>query len=202
MISTSTAGRNSQFEQLVQVGTRGEVDSQDGVQDPPLEDDSHLNPHVHVARVVVRQRPVGDDVLGEHRLWLHGDDVWGDLHHRRLQLPDDQVHRAHLQHLQAQAEHDPHLSVEGVELQLVRALERLRVDLLERDPIELALEDVNLLIWWYSCSNKSESHEKSGWNDACNLNNVVWADNIIPFPRQCQFCVPRALEKTFNIKLF
>ena len=70
----------------------------------------------------------------------------GDLHHGRLQLPDDQVHRAHLQHLQAQAEHDLHLSVEGVELQLVRALERLRVDLLERDPIELALEDVDLLI--------------------------------------------------------
>ena len=37
-----------------------------------------------------------------------------------------------------------YLGVEGVELQLVRALERLRVDLLERDPVELALEDVDL----------------------------------------------------------
>ena len=122
-----------------------------------------------------------DDVLGEHRLWLHGDDVRGDLHHGRLQLPDDQVHRAHLQHLQAQGEHDPHLSVEGVELQLVRALERLRVDLLERDPVELALEDVDLLL---SCYHGTIAFLINilelliCWD----LNKVVSAANVVALP--------------------
>ena len=74
----------------------GQVDGQDGVQDPPLEDDGHLDAGVDVAGVVVRQRPVGDEVLGEHRLRLHGDQVRSDLHHGRLQVPHNQVHSAHL----------------------------------------------------------------------------------------------------------
>ena len=36
-------------------------------------------------------------------LLLHGDPVRGDLHHRRLQLPHDQVDRAHLAHHQVHA---------------------------------------------------------------------------------------------------
>ena len=81
----------------------GQVDSQDGVQDPALEDDGHLDACVHVACVVVRQRPVGDQILSEHCPGFHGDPVRGDLHHRRLQLPHDQVHRAHLAHHQVHA---------------------------------------------------------------------------------------------------
>ena len=60
---------------------RGQVDSQDGVQDSPFENDCHLDARVHVAGIVVSQRPVGDQILGEHCLGLHGDDVGGDLHH-------------------------------------------------------------------------------------------------------------------------
>ena len=40
-----------------------------------------------------------------------------------------------------------HLSVKGIELQLISAFECFRIDLFKSDPIELALEDVNLLIW-------------------------------------------------------
>ena len=60
---------------------RGQIDCQDCIQDPSLEDDRHLDAGVNITGVVVGQRPVGDQVLSEHRLRLHGDDVWGDLHH-------------------------------------------------------------------------------------------------------------------------
>ena len=59
----------------------GQIDSQDRIQDSSLEDDRHLDAGVNITGVVVGQRPVGDQVLSEHRLRLHGDDVWGDLHH-------------------------------------------------------------------------------------------------------------------------
>ena len=49
------------------------------------------------AGVLVVKRPVGDDVLGEDSFGFHGDDVRGDLHHRNLQFPNHQVHRANLQ---------------------------------------------------------------------------------------------------------
>ena len=53
-----------------------------------------------------------------------------------------------------------HLSVKGVELQLICAFECFRIDLFKSDPVELALEDVDLLM---KCSNtKSESLEKTG----------------------------------------
>ena len=58
-----------------------------------------------------------------------------------------------------------YLSVKGVELQLVGALEGLGVDLLEGNPVELTLEDVDL------------------------LNIVVCAPNVVAFPRQCQLSV-------------
>ena len=64
-----------------------------------------------------------------------------------------------------------YLSVKGVELQLVGALESLGVDLLEGDPVELPLEDVDL------------------------LHVVVRAPNVVSLPRQCQLCVFRALSK-------
>ena len=59
----------------------GKVDGEDGIQKPSLEDDCHLDSQIHVVRVLVGQGPVGDQVLGELRLRLHGDDVRGDLHH-------------------------------------------------------------------------------------------------------------------------
>ena len=74
----------------------GQVDSQDGVQDPSLQDDRHLDASVHIAGVGVSQGPVGDQILSEHQLGFHGDDVRGDLHHQRLQLPHNQAHGAHL----------------------------------------------------------------------------------------------------------
>ena len=60
---------------------RGQIDCQDCIQDPSLEDDGHLDSRGHITGVVVGQRPVGDEILREHRLRLHGDNVWGDLHH-------------------------------------------------------------------------------------------------------------------------
>ena len=60
---------------------RGQIDCQDCIQDSSLEDDRHLDSRGHIAGVVVGQRPVGDEILSEHRLRLHGDDVWDDLHH-------------------------------------------------------------------------------------------------------------------------
>ena len=63
------------------------------------------------------------------------------------------------------------LGVEGVELQLVGALEGLGVDLLKGDPVELALEDVDL------------------------LHVVVRAPNVVSLPCQRQLCVFRALSK-------
>ena len=59
----------------------GQIDCQDGIQDSSLEDDRHLDAGVNLTGVVVGQRPVGDQILSKHRLRLHGDDVWGDLHH-------------------------------------------------------------------------------------------------------------------------
>ena len=64
-----------------------------------------------------------------------------------------------------------YLSVKGVELQLVGALEGLGVDLLEGDPVELALEDVDL------------------------LHVVVRAPNVVSLPRQRQLCVFCALSR-------
>ena len=58
-----------------------------------------------------------------------------------------------------------HLGVEGVELQLVGALESLGVDLLEGDPVELPLEDVDLLYV------------------------VILAPNEVALPGQGQLCV-------------
>ena len=58
-----------------------------------------------------------------------------------------------------------HLGVKGVELKLVGTLERLRVDLLEGDPVELTLEDVDL------------------------LNVVVCALDVVAFPGQRQLRV-------------
>ena len=58
-----------------------------------------------------------------------------------------------------------HLGVEGVELQLVGALECLGVHLLEGDPVELALEDVDL------------------------LHVVILASYEVPLPGQGQLCV-------------
>ena len=63
-----------------------------------------------------------------------------------------------------------YLGVKGVELQLVGALEGLGVDLLEGDPVELALEDVDL------------------------LHVVILAAYEVPLPRQCQLCVFCALN--------
>ena len=60
---------------------RGQIDCQDCIQDSSLEDDRHLDSRGHIAGVVVGQRPVGDEILSEHGLRLHGDDVWDDLHH-------------------------------------------------------------------------------------------------------------------------
>ena len=39
-----------------------------------------------------------------------------------------------------------YLSVEGVELKLISAFECFRIDLFKGDPVELALEDVDLLM--------------------------------------------------------
>ena len=58
-----------------------------------------------------------------------------------------------------------YLCVKGVELKLVGTLERLRVDLLEGDPVELTLEDVDL------------------------LNVVVCAPDVVAFPGQRQLRV-------------
>ena len=77
-----------------------QVDGQDGVQDPTLEDNGHLDARVHIAGIVVSERPVGDKILSEHCLRFHCYQVRRDLHHRCLQLPDDQVHHAHLTHHQ------------------------------------------------------------------------------------------------------
>ena len=74
----------------------GQIDGQDGVQDPSLQDQRHLDASIDVALVVVRQRPVGDEVLGEDGLRLHVEKMGRDCHHGSLQLPHDQVHRAHL----------------------------------------------------------------------------------------------------------
>ena len=63
-----------------------------------------------------------------------------------------------------------HLSVKGVELQLVGALEGLGVDLLEGDPVELALEDVDL------------------------LHVVILASYEVPLPGQSQLCIFCALK--------
>ena len=63
-----------------------------------------------------------------------------------------------------------YLSVKGVELQLVGALEGLGVDLLEGDPVELALEDVDL------------------------LHVVLLASYKVTFPRQRQLRVFRPLD--------
>ena len=65
-----------------------------------------------------------------------------------------------------------YLRVKGIELKLVGALERLRVDLLKSDPVELALEDVDL------------------------LNVVVRAPDVVAFPGQRQlrvFCALRGM---------
>ena len=60
---------------------RGQIDCQDCIQDSSLEDNRHLYTRSKVTGVLVGQRPVGDEILSEHSLRLHGDDVWGDLHH-------------------------------------------------------------------------------------------------------------------------
>ena len=69
-----------------------------------------------------------------------------------------------------------YLCVKGVELQLVGALERLGVDLLEGDPVELALEDVDL------------------------LHVVLLASYKVTFPRQRQLRVFRSLKLKIDIR--
>ena len=46
----------------------GKVDGQDRVQDPTFQDDCHLDARVHIAGIVVSERPVGDQILSEHCL--------------------------------------------------------------------------------------------------------------------------------------
>ena len=58
-----------------------------------------------------------------------------------------------------------YLGVKGVELKLVGAFKGLRVDLLESDPVELTLKDVDL------------------------LNIFVCAPNVVALPCQCQLGV-------------
>ena len=65
-----------------------------------------------------------------------------------------------------------HLGVEGVELQLVGALEGLGVDLLKGDPVELALKDVDL------------------------LHVVILTSYEVPLPGQGQLCVFRSLNQS------
>ena len=62
-----------------------------------------------------------------------------------------------------------HLGIKGVELQLICALEGLRVDLFKGDPVELALEDVDL------------------------FHVVIGAPDIVALSGKCQFCVLSAL---------
>ena len=64
-----------------------------------------------------------------------------------------------------------YLSIKGIHVQLVFTLEGLGVDLLEGDPVELPLEDVDL------------------------LHVVVRAPNVVSLPRQRQLCVFRALSR-------
>ena len=86
----------------------GEVDGEDGVEEPPLEHQRHLQACVRVACIGVAERPetivdsrhvwslvkaicavagtvfhlpVCDDILGENSVGLHHQVVWGELHH-------------------------------------------------------------------------------------------------------------------------
>ena len=146
------------------------VNGQDGIQYPSLQDQDHLDAVFHHARIVVCKGPVGDQVLGENGFRLHPDHLGGDLHHRPLQLPHDQVHLAHLKEASCWFSLSD-LGVERVELQLISALERLCVDLLESDPVELTLEDVDL------------------------LNVVVGAPDVVAFPGQRQLGVLCSLSR-------
>ena len=120
------------------------VNGQDGIQYPSLQDQDHLDSVFHHARIVVCKGPVGDQVLGENGFRLHPDHLGGDLHHRPLQLPHDQVHLAHLEDLHFWLTL-PDLGVKRVELQLISAFERLCVNLLKCDPVELSFKDVGFL---------------------------------------------------------
>ena len=63
-----------------------------------------------------------------------------------------------------------HLGIKGIELQLICALEGIRVDLFKSDPVELALEDVDL------------------------FHVVISAPDIVALSGKCQFCVLSALS--------
>ena len=59
----------------------GQVDCQDGIQDPPLQYQGHLDASINVAGVVIRQSPVGYEVLGEDSFRFHVEEMGSDCHH-------------------------------------------------------------------------------------------------------------------------
>ena len=74
-----------------------------------------------------------------------------------------------------------YLSVKGVELQLVCALENFWINLRKGDPVVLALKNVDF------------------------FNITCWASNVIAFPGQCQLCIFCALQFSFvdqNMRIF
>ena len=72
------------------------------------------------------------------------------------------------------------LGVKGVELKLVSAFERFRVNLFKSNPVELTLKDVDFLMYQIKYMAKSKAF--LGRINLSNLNNVVGAANIVALP--------------------